>query len=128
MYDAIVIGARGAGSLTAMLLARQGYRVLLLDRASFPSDAISTHYNHQPGIARLARWGLLDRVIASNCPPVRTTLFDLGPFALAGERGRSTGSPMGTVRAARCWMPSWRGGGGGRGRVARAVLGRGVAD
>ena len=70
-YDAIVVGARCAGSPTAMLLARKGYRVLLLDRARFPSDILSTHYIHQPGCARLKRWGLLDRVIASNCPPVR---------------------------------------------------------
>ncbi len=42
-YDAIVVGARCAGSPTAMLLARQGHRVLLVDRASFPSDTMSTH-------------------------------------------------------------------------------------
>ena len=60
MYDAIVVGARCAGSPTAMLLARKGYRVLLLDKAGFPSDTLSTHYIHQPGVARLARWGLLD--------------------------------------------------------------------
>ena len=52
MYDAIVVGARCAGSPTAMLLARKGYRVLLLDRAKFPSNMpISTHLVHQPGIA-----------------------------------------------------------------------------
>ena len=84
-YDAIVIGARCAGSPTAMLLARQGYRVLLLDRAGFPSDALSTHYIHQPGVARLARWGLLDRVAASNCPPVRALSLDVGPFVLTGS-------------------------------------------
>jgi len=48
MYDAIVVGARCAGSPTAMLLARKGYRVLLVDRAGFPSDTLSTHYIHQP--------------------------------------------------------------------------------
>jgi flavin-dependent dehydrogenase len=56
MYDAIVIGARCAGSPTAMLLARQGYRVLLVDRASFPSDTMSTHYIHQPGVVRPKIW------------------------------------------------------------------------
>ena len=55
-YDAIVVGARCAGAPTAMLLARRGYRVLLLDRAGFPSDALSVHYIHQPGVARLERW------------------------------------------------------------------------
>ncbi|HYR27093.1 MAG TPA: FAD-dependent monooxygenase, partial [Thermoanaerobaculia bacterium] len=43
MYDAIVIGARCAGSPTAMLLARRGFKVLLVDKATFPSDTISTH-------------------------------------------------------------------------------------
>lgn len=42
-FDAIVVGARCAGSPTAMLLARKGYRVLVVDRASFPSDTLSTH-------------------------------------------------------------------------------------
>ncbi len=86
MYDAIVVGARCAGSPVAMLLARQGYRVLLVDRSAFPSDmSFSTHYVHQAGIARLKRWGLLDKVIASNCPPVTTFHFDFGGFALTGS-------------------------------------------
>lgn len=84
MYDAIVIGARCAGSPTAMLLARQGYRVLLLDKASFPSDTLSVHYIHQAGVACLNRWGLLERVIESNCPPLIEQTIDLGPFALHG--------------------------------------------
>jgi flavin-dependent dehydrogenase len=82
MYDAIVVGARCAGSPTAMLLARQGLRVLLLDRARFPSDTLSVHYIHQPGVARLKRWGLLDQVVASNCPPVRRQRLDFGPVVL----------------------------------------------
>jgi flavin-dependent dehydrogenase len=55
MYDAIVVGARCAGSPTAMLLARKGYRVLLVDKATFPSDSMRLHYIHQPGVARLKR-------------------------------------------------------------------------
>lgn len=84
MYDAIIVGARCAGSPLAMLLARKGYRVLLLDKASFPSDTISTHHIHQPGVAHLKRWGLLDKLRASNCPSTRQIKFDVGPFALAG--------------------------------------------
>jgi flavin-dependent dehydrogenase len=84
MYDAIIVGARAAGSPTAMLLARKGHRVLVVDRASFPSDTLSTHYIHQPGVARLRRWGLLDRLIATGCPPSRQLTFDVGPFALTG--------------------------------------------
>jgi flavin-dependent dehydrogenase len=60
MYDDIIVGARCAGSPTAMLLAGKGYRVLLVDKSSFPSDIMSTHYIHQPGLQRLQRWGLLD--------------------------------------------------------------------
>ena len=52
-YDVIVVGARCAGSPTAMLLAREGYKVLLVDRATFPSDTISTHLIHPPGVATL---------------------------------------------------------------------------
>ena len=84
MYDAIVVGARCAGSPTAMLLARKGYRALLVDRSAFPSDIMSGHYVHQPGVARLARWGLLDKIRASGCPAITGMTFDVGPFALTG--------------------------------------------
>src|SRR5947208_17109055 len=86
-YDAIVVGARCAGSPTAMLLARKGYRVLVVDRATFPSDTVSTHVLHPPGVAALARWGLLDRLEATGCPPIHTYPFDFGPFTIAGEPG-----------------------------------------
>ena len=86
-YDAIVVGARCAGSPTAMLLARKGYKVLLVDRATFPSDTISTHLIHPPGVAALRRWGLLDRVVATGCPPIATYSFDFGPFVLTGAPG-----------------------------------------
>ena len=66
MYDAIVVGARCAGSPTAMLLARKGYRVLLVDRASFPSDTISTHIIWPHGAEIMDRWGLLDRLAATG--------------------------------------------------------------
>lgn len=84
-YDAIVIGARCAGSPTAMLLARKGYRVLLLDKATFPSDTMSTHFVHPPGVASLARWGLLERLEATGCPPVESYSFDFGPLTIAGS-------------------------------------------
>lgn len=83
-YDAIVVGARCAGAPTAMLLAQKGYRVLAVDRASFPSDTVSTHVIHAPGIAALHRWGLLERVVASGCPAIATYSFDFGPFTIAG--------------------------------------------
>jgi len=86
-YDAIVIGARCAGSPMAMLLARKGYRVLVVDRATFPSDTVSTHILHPLGAASLARWGLLDRLTATGCPPIHSYAFDFGPFTISGKPG-----------------------------------------
>jgi 2-polyprenyl-6-methoxyphenol hydroxylase-like FAD-dependent oxidoreductase len=95
-YDVIVVGARCAGAPTAMLLARQGHRVLLVDRATFPSDTVSTHLIHQPGVAALDRWGLLDRVVATGCPPITTYSFDFGPVQVEGAPGLAYG-PRRTV-------------------------------
>ena len=86
-FDAIVVGARCAGSPTAMLLARKGYRVLVVDRATFPSDTISTHIVHPLGVAALARWGLLERLTATGCPPIQRYTFDFGPFTIEGAPG-----------------------------------------
>jgi 2-polyprenyl-6-methoxyphenol hydroxylase-like FAD-dependent oxidoreductase len=83
-YDVIVVGARCAGAPTAMLLARGGHRVLLVDRAAFGTDTVSTHLVHAPGIAALRRWGLLDQVVATGCPPIDTFSLDFGPFTISG--------------------------------------------
>jgi 2-polyprenyl-6-methoxyphenol hydroxylase-like FAD-dependent oxidoreductase len=84
-FDAIVIGARCAGSPTAMLLARAGHRVLLVDKATFPSDTMSTHVIHPPGVAALDRWGLLNLLEDTGCPPVETYSFDFGPVTISGR-------------------------------------------
>jgi flavin-dependent dehydrogenase len=85
-YDAIVVGARCAGSPLAMLLARKGYRVLLADKSAFPSDMpLSTHWAHQPAIERLRQWGLLPDLLASGCPPIDVYNWDIGPFVLRGS-------------------------------------------
>ena len=86
-YDAIVVGGRCAGSPLGMLLARRGYRVLLVDRSTFPSDTISTHLIHPPAVALLKKWGLLDRVAATGCPPIHTYAFDMGAFVVSGSPG-----------------------------------------
>lgn len=86
-FDAIVVGARCAGSPTAMLLARKDYKVLVVDKASFPSDTISTHVVHPLGVAALKRWGVLDRLVATGCPPIDTYTFDFGPFTISGAPG-----------------------------------------
>lgn len=95
MFDVIVVGARCAGSPTAMLLARAGYRVLLLDRARFPRDTLSTLYIHQPGVALLQRWGLLDAVAGTGCPPL-----DRACHQVAGIRLEGCSWPVDGIRAA----------------------------
>jgi flavin-dependent dehydrogenase len=98
-YDAIVVGARCAGAPAAMLLARQGYRVLVVDRAHFPSDTVSTHLVHAPGVAALQRWGLLGEVVASGCPAISTYSLDFGPLTIAGTPRAADG--MSTAYAPR---------------------------
>ncbi|HZQ34566.1 MAG TPA: NAD(P)/FAD-dependent oxidoreductase, partial [Dehalococcoidia bacterium] len=61
---------------TAMLLARKGYRVLVVDKATFPSDAIGNNLVKPPAMARLKRWGLMERVVALGCPPVSRVTYD----------------------------------------------------
>src|SRR5215218_6287775 len=85
MYDVVIVGARPAGSSTAMLLARKDFKVLLLERATFPSDTLSTHQVQLPGVARLKRWGLLDRVIASGAPATCHVRFDAAGSVLEGH-------------------------------------------
>ena len=74
-YDVAVVGARAAGAATACLLARSGLRVLLVDRARYGADTLSTHALMRGGVLQLSRWGLLDEVIAAGTPPVRRTTF-----------------------------------------------------
>lgn len=76
MHDVIIVGTRVAGAATAMLLARHGLKVLAVDRATFPSDTLSTHQVQVPGCAALARWGLLGQVLAAGTPATRTVRFD----------------------------------------------------
>src|SRR5688572_9288669 len=74
-HDVVVVGARCAGAATAMLLARQGLDVLVVDRAVLPSDTLSTHSLSRGGVVQLARWGLLDEVLASGAPKITTVAF-----------------------------------------------------
>ncbi|GAA4404766.1 NAD(P)/FAD-dependent oxidoreductase [Fodinibacter luteus] len=76
--DVVVVGARCAGAATAMLLADAGHDVLVLDRASFPSDTVSTHVIARTGMVQLSRWGLLDALHDSGAPRVRTVEIDTG--------------------------------------------------
>jgi flavin-dependent dehydrogenase len=74
-HDVVVVGARAAGAATALLLARLGHDVMLLDRAVFPADTLSTHQIARTGVVQLHRWGLLKRVLDSGAPPIRQVTF-----------------------------------------------------
>jgi 2-polyprenyl-6-methoxyphenol hydroxylase-like FAD-dependent oxidoreductase len=74
-YDVVVVGSRCAGAATAMLLARAGHRVALVDRTTLPSDTLSTHGIARGGVVQLSRWGLLDTVLAGGAPPSRRVTF-----------------------------------------------------
>lgn len=86
MYDVIVVGARCAGASTALLLARRGYRVVLVDKSTFPSELVmSTHLVWQPGVAKLVSWGLGDALAATDTPALTRGHFDFGPFTIDAE-------------------------------------------
>lgn len=95
--DAIVVGARCAGSAAAIALARAGRRVVALDRASFPSDTLSTHLLWPSGLAELAALGALDAVRALGAPPL--------PIGFAGAAGvelRGRYTPVDGIDHAMC--------------------------
>jgi 2-polyprenyl-6-methoxyphenol hydroxylase-like FAD-dependent oxidoreductase len=69
-HDVLIVGGRVAGSATAMLLARLGHDVAVVDQASFPSDILSTHSIARSGVVQLCRWGLLDEVLDSGAPAI----------------------------------------------------------
>ena len=74
-YDVVVVGARAAGAATAMLLARAGLSVLVVDRGRYGTDTLSTHALMRGGVLQLHRWGLLDRIVDAGTPPIRRTTF-----------------------------------------------------
>jgi 2-polyprenyl-6-methoxyphenol hydroxylase-like FAD-dependent oxidoreductase len=74
-HDVIIVGARASGAATAMLLARAGLDVLVLDRGRYGADTLSTHALMRAAVVQLHRWGLLDHIVAAGTPPVRTTTF-----------------------------------------------------
>jgi 2-polyprenyl-6-methoxyphenol hydroxylase-like FAD-dependent oxidoreductase len=74
-HDVVVVGARAAGAATALLLARAGLDVVVVDQGRYGADTLSTHALMRPAVVQLHRWGLLDAVVAAGTPPVRTTTF-----------------------------------------------------
>ena len=85
MHDVAIIGARCAGSSLALGLAREGLDVVLIDRATFPSDTMSGHFIHPAGVSCLRRMGLLEDLDGLGAPPVAQMTLDFGPVALSGR-------------------------------------------
>lgn len=77
-YDCIVVGARAAGASTALLLARRGARVLVLDSGMLGSDTLSTHFIWPRGARHLEEWGLLSQLRSARTPPIGRIRFDPG--------------------------------------------------
>ncbi|MCA9965143.1 MAG: FAD-dependent monooxygenase [Anaerolineales bacterium] len=95
MYDAIIVGARCAGASTALLLARQGHNVLLLDRATVPSDLPHGHFIHRGGPQRLQKWGVLDKIAAAGTPLVSDIVMAAGGVPMPGKGLFVDGVPFG---------------------------------
>lgn len=77
-YDAVIVGARCAGASTAMLLARKGARVLVVDRDQHGADTMSTHALMRSAVLQLHRWGVLEDLRKSGVPAIRKTSFFYG--------------------------------------------------
>jgi 2-polyprenyl-6-methoxyphenol hydroxylase-like FAD-dependent oxidoreductase len=85
MHDVVIVGARCAGSALALMLAREGLRVLAVDHATFPSDTMSGHFIQPAGVSCLGRLGLLDDLAALGAPAQETMTVDFGPVVLSGR-------------------------------------------
>ena len=96
-YDVVVVGARVAGASTARLLAQRRHRVLLVDRAAFPSDTVSTHAIDPVGMALLDQWELTDKVFATNTPRVTQFGLTAGGGHMAAPAPRPIACPRRTV-------------------------------
>lgn len=102
MHDVLVVGAGCAGAPTAMLLARKGFRVLLVDRARLGRDTLSTHYVQQPGVALLRDWGLLDAVLGTGSPLIDRVTYRAADVTIDGPAWAYDG--MGAALAPRRYL------------------------
>jgi 2-polyprenyl-6-methoxyphenol hydroxylase-like FAD-dependent oxidoreductase len=93
MYDAVIVGARCAGSALALILAREGLNVLAIDRATFPSDTMSGHFIQPAGVSCLRRLGLLEDLVALGAPAQETMTVDFGPVVLSGAPAADADGP-----------------------------------
>ncbi|MGI8805626.1 MAG: NAD(P)/FAD-dependent oxidoreductase [Thermoleophilaceae bacterium] len=97
-FDVIIVGGRCAGSPLAILLARAGLRVCVVDRARFPSDTASTHGIQPSGVQILDRLGVLEPLLKATPPIERGTIaFDDARVELS-DFTELVGAPMLSAR------------------------------
>lgn len=69
-YDVIIVGARVAGAVLATRLGQLGHRVLVLEKATFPSPALSTSIFRAPALRVFEQIGVL-REVAAMAPKLK---------------------------------------------------------
>ncbi|XID91514.1 NAD(P)/FAD-dependent oxidoreductase [Paenibacillaceae bacterium WGS1546] len=84
-YDVIIVGARVAGSVLAYELSQAGYRVLLVDKSSFPSDILSTHNFFGNSVAKLREMGVLDRLLQTGAPLYKRAFIQFDDAVISGD-------------------------------------------
>jgi 2-polyprenyl-6-methoxyphenol hydroxylase-like FAD-dependent oxidoreductase len=100
-FDVIVVGARCAGSPLAALLARQGVKVALLERASFPRDTLSSHVFQAPAINLLHRLGVLGQAQAAGAPCLERLDFRQSDFCIRTRYPKRPGDAGGFMSVRR---------------------------
>ena len=83
-YDVAIVGGRVAGASLAILLAQQGRRVVVIDRDTFPSDTLSTHFVGANGVDNFARLGVLDGLLDAGFRRITRTRTGIGDCIFEG--------------------------------------------
>ena len=86
-YDVLIVGGRAAGASLALLLARQGRRVIIADRDEFPSDTMSTHFMSGAAVGGLHRLGVLGDVLAAGFRRITRIRNWVGDCCFEGPSG-----------------------------------------
>jgi flavin-dependent dehydrogenase len=86
-YDALIIGGRVAGASLALLLARQGRRVVVADRDEFPSDTMSTHFISLVGVGAMKKLGVIDDILGAGFRRITRHRTWIGDCCFEGPAG-----------------------------------------
>jgi flavin-dependent dehydrogenase len=93
--EVLVAGAGPGGSATAILLARAGLRVVLVDRSAFPRDKACSEYMSPEAVRVLDRLGVVESLeAAGGVALVGTSVTAARGSRLHGEFARAGHSPF----------------------------------